>query len=357
MKTSQIIRELEVFQEVQEAGFILQDEFKPKLNRSLIQQEELEGIVMRLYFLTLDPEKKIRFFINQYAEGRFLYLTKITEGAWLFLLSADNNFARLHFFMKYLLADGSLEIDEEHSGPAHNDHKLLSAKRIQELLFADMARATRRFKSYHLWYQPRDFIGGDFYWARETRHHQWLVVGDCTGHSIEGALASVSIMSVLNQVFEADMAPHMLIKRLHKSLNDIQNQNLVEGYGIGCEMIAMKYEFSTRTLYFSSTGLPLLVMGASKRMFKGRKSMDQNLLVKFLRSKKVLVGEEESVVTYSDGVVDQIGPNGKRIKTKKLLQQVAGAEEFDPAVLKDMFNQWKGSELQTDDVVFLSFQP
>jgi|GEM_PF-3525327 len=360
MKPKKFINQLnQNFTEILSVGFIVDSELKEFKNRSTIDMEDIEGLVMRLYFLSLDPEKKVKFFINQYSENKFLYLIKITEEVSLFVLCEDSNFAKLHFFIKYLLSDVNLEFEteeEEKTPISQDEEKLWSAKRIQNLLLPDMTPVLAGFSQKHLQYQPKDIVGGDFYWARKTKNHLWMVIGDSTGHSVEGALGSVSIMSILNQVFAPEMNPHHLIKALHDGLNNIQSQDLVDGYGIGCEMMVMKYEPKTKTLKYSSNGLLMYLIDDRVQVYKTKKSsFDQERVIKFIRSRTLHLNNHTAIFTHSDGLIDQIGENGKKLKRAPVVRALK--EGKTGAEIETLFEQWKGSQIQTDDVVSLYLKP
>ncbi len=361
MKPKKFINQLnQNFEEILSLGFISEGELKEFSNFSTIDSEHLEGIVMRLYFLTLDPEKDIKFFINQYEENRYLYLVKITEEVWLFVMCSDSNFAKLHFFIKYMLSDVVIDFDD--SEPQDEEkltveqEKLLSAQRIQQMLLPDLDKQIPSFKTRQLHYKPKDIVGGDFYWAKKTKTHEWIVVGDCTGHSVEGALGSVSVMSILNEVFYSNMNPHHLIKALHESLNNMQSQDLVDGYGIGVELMVMKYEPKTKTLKYSSNGLTLYLIDDRVRHFKTKKSsFDPDRVIKYIRSRTIHLDENRAVFTHSDGIPDQLNSEGKKLKTAKLRRTLG--EGGDGNSIRQLFDDWKNEEIQTDDVVSIYLKP
>jgi serine phosphatase RsbU (regulator of sigma subunit) len=222
-----------------------------------------------------------------------------------------------------------------------------------------MNEALKIYKKGYFWYQPKDGVGGDFYWSARTKTHQWLVIGDCTGHSMEGALASVSVLSILQQVFRADMNPHHLIKEVHQGLKNIQKQDLLEGYGIGCEMIVIRTDLKDKSVKYSGTGLPLYTIEGDKiTPHKTKKSsLDPDRVVKFVRSRALKLETGAGVFTHCDGLIDQIGSNGKRLRTVTLLDSIRKEGAVNERSIQQHFDRWRGNEVQTDDVVCLYFQP
>jgi hypothetical protein len=360
MKPQQFFSELRSsFEGIQYSGLILDDEVKYDEIDKELDQDDHEALVMRLYFLAQDPDKKIQYFINQYDEGKYIYIINVTENTWLFVLSTDGSFAKLHFYIKFILSDEALSFEEETSAEDYKldeyDQKIMSAKRIQDLLLPNLSMYLRPFKDYHFFYRPKDIVGGDFYWTKESKDHTWIVIGDCTGHSVEGALSSVSVMSILNQVYHDDLEPHWLIKNLHRSLNDMQEHNEATGYGIGLEMIAMKFDFKKGEIHYSGTGLPLYHMsGGSFTQNKTRKSaLDPDRIVKFLRSRKRTFKKGDGFFTFSDGLPDQLNEEGKKVKISKINRLLRENNKVDSGLTEQLVDNHRGEEPQTDDIVAL----
>mgnify|MGYP002786823200 CR=1 FL=1 len=338
------------------SGLVIKDEIRHATLGSGIDPDDHEALIMRLYFIAIDPEKDITYFINQYEEGKYLYFIKVDEGVWLFILSANQSFAKLHFYVKFLLSDNSLRFDEPDETRSHTtDERLNSAKRIQDMLLPNLDAVLKGLGTYELLYQPKDVVGGDFYWAHQDKDVTWIAVGDCTGHSMEGALASVSVMSILNQLYHRDMKPHWLIKGLHKSLSDMQNQSLTDGYGIGCELLVMRIDHKQGELTYSGTGMPLYHLNQGKLKIFHTKSanLDPARVIKYIRTRKLPLVRKDAILVHSDGIKDQLSPLGKRFSTRRLYQVLFADGTLRLDNLQQELNRHRGSEPQTDDIIAL----
>ncbi len=357
MKSDKFFSELNSnFENILFSGLVVNDEIQNEWIQQGMDRDEYEALVMRLFFIANDPDKRINYFINQYEEGKYLYLTKVGEGIWLFVLSANKSFAKLHFFINFMLNDSDLEISNEEVIPVTSENdKMASAKRIQDLLLPNPEKAFSMFSNYHLWYESADLVGGDFYWVKKGNGYTYIVVGDCTGHSVEGALASVSVMSILNQVFESDISPHMLIKNLHRSLNDMQEQKLTDGYGIGCELMAMRFDHKLNQLNYSGTGMGLyhftndrLKINKTKKAF-----LDPERVLKFIRSRRIQLVPGDRIFTHSDGLTDQLNSAGKKFKSTHLIEPIKRDGFVNDDNTKKLIKNYQGNEPQTDDIVSL----
>ncbi|MEQ8237753.1 MAG: SpoIIE family protein phosphatase [Cyclobacteriaceae bacterium] len=344
------------------SGLVLDDEIQYERISQGLDPDDHESLIMRLYFLAIDPEKEIKYFINQYDEDKYLYLIKIKDDQWLFVLSSDKSFAKLHFFIKFILSGTELEIDDDFKPKEKestvDQQKILSAQRIQNLLLPDISKIAKHFSHVDLCFRPKDVVGGDFYWTRTSKNYTWIVVGDCTGHSVEGALASVSIMSVLNQVYEEDGAPHWLIKNLHSSLSNMQEQNLEMGYGIGCEMMVWKINNKNKELEYSATGLNLYHFNDSS--FRQHKTKNATFsperVIKFIRTKKLKLSKGDVIFTHSDGIPDQLNESGKKLKIRNLTALLKANRSITKDELLNFVDTHRGEEEQTDDLISLQIK-
>jgi hypothetical protein len=357
MRPQQLFNELNNnFTGIQFSGLVIDDEIQHATLAAGLDPDDHEALIMRLYFIAMDPEKNITYFINQYGEDKYLYFIKVKEGVWLFILSNNHSFAKLHFYIKFLLSDNQLSLDEPEEEVEFKNDKLDSAKRIQDLLLPNLNHTLKQFAKFELIYRPRDVIGGDFYWTRADKDVTWIVVGDCTGHSLEGALASVSVMSILNQIYQRDMKPHWMIKGLHQSLANMQNQSLTEGYGIGCELLVMRFDHKASELAYSGTGMPIYHLnkeGKLKVTHTKSANLDPTRVVKYIRTRKLLMAKNDTVLVHSDGIKDQLSPKGKRFTNRNLLKALFTGNMLNLTSLDDALKIHQGNEHQTDDIVAL----
>lgn len=75
------------------------------------------------------------------------------------------------------------------------------AKRIQEASLPTDEYLKSLFKEYFIYYQPKDIVSGDFYWAykSDTGKKIWIAA-DCTGHGVPGAFMSLIGTLLLNDM-------------------------------------------------------------------------------------------------------------------------------------------------------------
>ena len=65
------------------------------------------------------------------------------------------------------------------------------ARRIQRAVLPSQGYIEKILTDFFTLYKPKDIISGDFYWVREISGYRVIIVADCTGHGVPGALMSM----------------------------------------------------------------------------------------------------------------------------------------------------------------------
>ena len=101
---------------------------------------------------------------------------------------------------------------------------LAYSKRIQQSMLPDSRNFTKIFNDKLLIYRPKDVVSGDFYWFERIRtgrkEHAVLVVADCTGHGIPGAIMSMVCTNQLTNIiyYQNYIEPERILARLDKGI-------------------------------------------------------------------------------------------------------------------------------------------
>ncbi len=94
------------------------------------------------------------------------------------------------------------------------------AKRIQDALLPPQNFLEQHFTESFVYFKPRDIVSGDFYWFADKGDKVIVIVADCTGHGIPGALMSMIGDSVLNQtIHDSEIhSPETVLGQLHQRI-------------------------------------------------------------------------------------------------------------------------------------------
>ena len=82
------------------------------------------------------------------------------------------------------------------------------AKRIQIGLLTPPSRLTEIFPTSFLISLPCDIVSGDFFWSYQSGSKKIIIVADCTGHGVPGALMSIICNNLLDQIIVNEHVEH-----------------------------------------------------------------------------------------------------------------------------------------------------
>ena len=75
-----------------------------------------------------------------------------------------------------------------------------SASAIQNAILPEIDADLHGFREFKYVWEPRDIVGGDFYWIGQNEDWTSLIVADCTGHGIPGAFMTLISSTLLDRV-------------------------------------------------------------------------------------------------------------------------------------------------------------
>lgn len=238
------------------------------------------------------------------------------------------------------------------------------AKRLQEAILPTETEWASFCRDYFVLWRPRDVVGGDFYWLRKLDDERsLLVVGDCTGHGVPGALMTMTVNSILNHIVDSNFesAGHMLteVNCLVKKTLHRKDESQVSDDGLD---IAICYIEGAR-LEFAGAKIPLYIKrdrqihvlkGDNRSIGYRRSRSDQEVCCHFWDLKA-----GDCLYLTTDGYLDQNGglkdyPMGR----KAFLECIASQPQDTPLIkqqesLENMLEAYKGNEAQRDDITVI----
>ncbi len=253
------------------------------------------------------------------------------------------------------------------------------ARRIQKAVLPSSAYIDNILSDYFTIYRPKDIIGGDFYWVREIDGYQVVIVADCTGHGVPGALMSMLGVTLLNEQFRnfGIRQPGVILGHLRNKVKEILAQEgSVNEQKEGMDMAIAIIDLEKKELQFAGANRPLYLFRKKEQLaveegnpYLTFESDDYELYT--LKGDKQPIGthweenefsnhlislqEHDSLYIFSDGFVDQFGGiKRKKFKTrnfKKLLLSVQPESmKNQKKLIEDTFETWRGTNEQIDDV-------
>lgn len=264
------------------------------------------------------------------------------------------------------LHEKNTQLEKQH---AEMMDSLRYAQKLQESLLVSRKHLAQHFEQVHVHYTPKNLVGGDFYWMRTFRENGTekvlFALADCTGHGVPGALLSVLGMNTLDELFaDGIRKPNELLDSLRKTiLRRISSDE--EQRMDGMDIAIFCLDKRSRELHFSGAQMPLWIVRDSEVIeLNGERVPIGFTYMNHLEfnSQYITLEENDKLVVFTDGMVDQFGMESNKKFGKKQLRYLLGrsANQNSTVLFNRLMNQfsfWKGEREQTDDCTFMILEP
>lgn len=240
------------------------------------------------------------------------------------------------------------------------------AQRIQEGILPPVSLLADVFTHHFIIWKPRDRVGGDFYWARKIDDRRSLIaVIDCTGHGVPGAFMTMAVNSILDHIVDSfpdhpDRILSELNQQVKNTLHQKQSNEMTDdGLDIG-----ICYVEDKKRLLFAGAKISLYVKRSDQvyhikgdRQSVGYRRSPHEL--EFVSHEWMMEAGDVFYMT-SDGYIDQNGgEKDYSFGRKRFIQAITDHEEIPLAQQKQAFEdlliQYRGKELQRDDITVVGF--
>lgn len=270
--------------------------------------------------------------------------------------------------LHYTLEIQNKEIDESFKKYRQDNARLHAslqyAQRIQEAILPNESRLHQMFQEHYVFYQPKDVVSGDFYWALELGSYQFIAVVDCTGHGVPGAFMSMIANTLLNQIIieKNIIEPKEILNELNISIRKALKQdtsNNQDGLNlVFCRILRKKYindiVFSgakTNLYYYDNQSIKVL---KGDRQSIGGYKTEVN---KSFTQEKIHLESNQILYMMSDGWIDTCNEKRQRYGKRRWEQKLSEVfhlpmKEQGELLLKDM-QEYQGEAEQRDDITLL----
>ncbi|MFM1998093.1 MAG: hypothetical protein RL204_40 [Bacteroidota bacterium] len=256
---------------------------------------------------------------------------------------------------------------------AHKDitDSLLYAGRIQNAILPKHDTFKLIFPDSFIFSQPKDIVSGDFLWFYYSQNTKVIVLADCTGHGVPGALISIVTSNLLDKIVAdkeitdpAQITEHLL-RGFHTILGQgAEESNLSDGIDIGIITI----DESTKKVKYCGSSRSLYVRNCLGRIVE-HKSTNVNISARgfSIKSKipvslEIELSPDDTLYLTTDGYYSQFGgPNEKKFMKANFNQLLERIGHFQTGhqgkIMEEVYKDWRGTNPQTDDVLVIGLKP
>ena len=218
----------------------------------------------------------------------------------------------------------------------------------------------------NIW-QPKDLVGGDFYWIGNMGSSRYLVFFDCTGHGVPGAFMTLITVSVLETIIAASPVPlpaAQMLEQIHRGVIRKLGITADKDGKDGLDCAVVKFNPSEGMVEFAGASIDLFHITSQMKVTRirgdraslGYRAYDEAR--EFTTHQLPIDGS--AFVLMTDGMPTQIGADSKRVLgTRRIIEAMEAAGKHKPAALVRslgrLLKQWQGNEERRDDVTVIAF--
>ena len=240
------------------------------------------------------------------------------------------------------------------------------ASRIQEAILPDNRIIKQVFPESFIYYKSRDTVSGDFPWFVQQGDDIYIAAVDCTGHGVPGALISLIGYFLLNDIVKSRgiHEPGVILDQLDEGVTqtlkqDIDDSKTKDGMDIALCRInknQVQYAGAHRSLYFMKQGEMEEIKGDKFPIGGGIYKNQTNFTTHTIE-----VAKNDGIYFCSDGFPDQFGgPDNRKFGPKRTRALIQEQHHLPMDQVYENFGntweEWRGDERQTDDVLMIGIK-
>lgn len=238
------------------------------------------------------------------------------------------------------------------------------AERIQRSFLATEELLSQNLNEYFVFFQPKNVVSGDFYWADKLTNNQFAIVNaDSTGHGVPGAIMSILNISSIERALDKGLLnPAEIFNDTRKTIIErLAKDGSVEGGKDGMDASMISFDFINNKFSYAAAQNPIWII-RNKELIEIKP--EKMPIGKHDNDTIPFVGGEfetqrgDVIYTLTDGFQDQFGgENGKKFKVKPFkdflitISHLPMQEQHKK--LQETFINWKGNLEQVDDICII----
>jgi serine phosphatase RsbU (regulator of sigma subunit) len=215
--------------------------------------------------------------------------------------------------------------------------------------------------NYSLFYKQKELVGGDFYSVFRQENAMYIIVADCTGHGVPGALMTILSYTILKQIIidEKVSYPSDILKRMNTILiNSFKDENGIYSND-GVAISLMKYDLGNSQISFSCAQQSVFILNNDltvEELKFNSTPLNYKISEAYYETKQLNNIKGQKIIMFSDGIIDQkIEKSKLRIRKPGLIEIIKNRTN-DKDHYKNSVLNLSGNAEQIDDMLLIELE-
>jgi len=240
------------------------------------------------------------------------------------------------------------------------------AEYIQRAVLPSETYMKSILKESFVLYQPKEAVGGDFYWVHESNNRIFVALGDCTGHGVPGGFLTMLGISFLKEIANSltseTLAGEILDKLRTLIIESLHQKGAYAEQADGIDMALTIFDKNKNQLQFAGArGIGILLGANDTTLLKGdRMSLSFSPRMNEFNTQFIEFNPNDIIYLYTDGFVDQFNSENEKFGRRRLIDLCLKEHQKPFNKQKEIFYQtfmdWKGNFEQIDDAMVLAYK-
>lgn len=242
------------------------------------------------------------------------------------------------------------------------------AKRIQQSVLDTSQGFINRTGDMFVYFNPKDVLSGDFFWAADINGKRLIIAADATGHGVPGAMLTLIGTDFLNEIIYSYQIhkPDIILQELDRKFTQMLTLGTDERIQDGIDLSIILLDTEKQQIEIAAAKSPVFHVKSNGEIDKysgdrysigGHKHMNR----KAFTSSLITYEDGDMLYMGSDGYGDQFGGlYGKKYGKKRLRQLFSEIHSADITAqrkhVEDTFLDWKKGRDQLDDVLMIGIR-
>jgi serine phosphatase RsbU (regulator of sigma subunit) len=241
-----------------------------------------------------------------------------------------------------------------------------AAQIIQQAILPSKAKMKELFEEYFVLFCPKDVVSGDFWWANEFEGRKYLIVADCTGHGVSGAMLTMIGSSLLDRIIRGleITEPAEILLKLHEEIRAaLQQEQTKNNEGMDIAIAYWHYENDTCLVSFAAAKRPLYYCcgGEIEKIMGSRRNVGgMTSSIKSFESKNLSLQKGTCLYLCSDGFADQNDVARNNFSEKRLISLLQQTQDLpmeqQKEILETALAKYSEGTEQRDDILVIGIR-